>query len=108
MSGKKRLMALGKAQTDAMFARQLGPSGLDDSEFVPLLESVLTAFESHGLDCAGAEELWEYAYSVYDRLCREDAPQFTFEENRDLMRSFLLGPRRLCKRKKSKGEGCHG
>lgn len=89
------LLALGKAQVDALLAFQEGPLVIDDSEFVPRLEAVLTAFESHGLEPAGVEELWDYAYRAYDRACREADPEFTFEENRDLMRSYLRGPRRL-------------
>ena len=91
---KAALLQLGKAQVEAMFAHQEDTSAIDDSEFIPLLESVLTSFESYGLDETGADELWDYAYHVYDRLCREAAPEFSFEENRDLMRSHLLGPRR--------------
>ena len=47
---KDALLALGRAQIDAMFAQQ-GDSRftVDDSEFVPMLECVLTAFESRGL-----------------------------------------------------------
>jgi len=90
------LIALGKTQVDAMFARQ-SEAGFtfDDSEFLPLLECVLAAFEAHGLDPAGVEEVWDHAYRTYDRLCREADPDFTIEENRDLMRSHLVGRRRL-------------
>lgn len=91
---RNTLLALGKAQVDAMFGRQ-DIWAIDDSEFLPLLECVLTAFESHGLDSAGVEELWDYAYHVYDRACREGDPSYGFEENRDLMRSYLCGSRRL-------------
>jgi len=91
----KALLALGKAQVDALLAFQEGVLLIDDSEFIPRLEAVLTAFESHGLEPAGAEELWDYAYRAYDRACRDADPNFTFEENRDLMRSYLHGPRRL-------------
>jgi hypothetical protein len=93
---KNALLALGKAQIDAMFAQQ-GDSRftVDDAEFVPMLECVLTAFESHGLGSAEMETLWQHAYGIYDRLCREVEPDIPFEENRDLMRRYILGPRRL-------------
>ena len=91
----KTLLALGKAQVDALLAFQEGTLAIDDSEFVPRLEAVLTTFESHGLEPAGVEELWDYAYRAYDRACREADPNFTFEENRDLLRGYLRGPRRL-------------
>jgi hypothetical protein len=92
---RNTLLALGKAQVDAMFARQTDFTAIDDSEFLPLLEGVLTAFESHGLDTAGVDELWDHAYRVYDRACREADPSYGFKESRDLMRSYLCGPRRL-------------
>jgi len=93
------LVVLGKAQVEAMFARQSNTSfTIDDSEFVPLLECVLTAFEAQGLDTAGVEALWDHAYRVYDRLCQEADPNYTFEENRDLMRKHLVGRRRLSER----------
>ena len=91
---REAILALGRAQVDAMFERQENMP-IDDSEFLPLLECVLTAFESCGLDSAGADELWDYAYRVYDRACQEADPTYGFEENRDLMRSYLCGQRRL-------------
>ena len=95
------LVALGKAQVDAVFAHQSDARfTIDDSEFLPLLECALTTFESHGLDPVDVEELWEHAYRTYDRLCREADPDFTFEENRELMRSHLVGPRRLDDRRR--------
>ena len=100
---KDALLALGKAQIDAMFAQQ-GDSRftVDDSEFVPMLECVLTAFESHGLGPAEMDTLWKHAYGIYDSLCREVEPDIPFEENRDLMRRYLLGPRRLDVRRRKR------
>ena len=94
---EKALLALGKAQVDVMFARQEEGPVIDDSEFLPLLESVLATFEAHGISQADADELWDYVFRVYDRICREVEPTSTFTENRDLMRSYLLGSRRLRK-----------
>ena len=88
------LLALGKAQVDAMFRRQ-DAHAVDDSEFVPLLEAVLTAFETTGTDAEVAEKVWEYAFAVYDRACKEADPTFTTAENRRLMQKYLLGPRGL-------------
>jgi hypothetical protein len=86
------LLTLGKAQVDAMFRRQ-EDHAIDDSEFLPLVEGVLTAFETTGIEKAVAEEVWEYAFSVYDRACKEADPTFTTTENRKLMQKYLLGPR---------------
>ena len=98
------LLAIGKAQIDAMFKMQMGDSAvtLDDSEFVPLVEMILGTFEDAELDAAGAEQLWDYAYSAYDSACREADPTFSFEENKRLMQSFLVGPRRAAPRRKKR------
>jgi len=92
---RNTLLALGKVQVDAMFGRRAEITAIDDSEFLLLLECILIAFEAHGLDSEGADKLWDYAYHVYDRACREADPNYSFEENRDLMRSYLRGSRRL-------------
>src|SRR5262245_52410248 len=88
------LLRLGQAQIDGMFARQEEGPAIDDSEFLPLVEIVLTAFEKTQADDTLAEELWEYAFGVYDRMCKEADPSSTAAENRQLMRSYLLGKRR--------------
>ncbi len=93
------LLALGKAQADAMFRRQEAHP-VDDSEFLPLLETVLTAFETTSGATHVAEEVWEYAFTVYDRTCKEAEPDSTTDENRKLMQTYLLGPRGL--RRKSR------
>jgi hypothetical protein len=94
------VLRLGKAQVDAMFERQDKGPVIDDSEFVPLVESVLTAFETVGIDGEVVEELWGYAYSRYDRACQEADPNFTTADNVRLMRSHLLGPRRVSRRRR--------
>lgn len=88
------LLRVGQAQIDAMFERQ-EEAPVDDSEFLPLVEVVVTAFEKADDDGSIVEELWNYAYSVYDRTCKTAEPESTTEENRELMRSYLLGERRL-------------
>jgi len=88
------LVALGKAQIDAMFRRQ-EDHVVDDSEFMPLVEVMLNASETAGIDKAVAEEVWEYAFDVYDRFCKDADPNSTTAENRKLMQSYLLGPRGL-------------
>jgi len=88
----KLLLALGKAQVDAMFHRQ-GDYAVDDSEFLPLVEVVLNAFEAVGQQEVG-EKLWEYAFDAYDKACKEANPSYTTTENRQLMLSYLLGKRR--------------
>jgi hypothetical protein len=91
---------LGQAQVDAMFRRQDDGPIIDDAEFIPLVEAVLTAFEAAGIDGQVVEELWEYAYSRYDQYCQQADPSFTTAENIRLMRSYLLGPRRINRRRR--------
>ena len=87
------LIALGKAQVDAMFRRQ-ADHVVDDSEFLPLVEAVLNAFGIADIDKSLVDAVWEYAFDVYDKDCKEAEPESTTAENRDLMRSYLLGKRR--------------
>ena len=94
------LLRLGQAQIDGMFARQDEGPAIDDSEFLPLVEIVLTAFEKTQGDDTLAEELWEYAFAVYDRMCKEADPTSTAADNRKLMQSYLLGNRRVKRRRR--------
>ena len=88
------LLTLGKAQVNAMFRRQ-DAYLLDDSEFLPLLETVLTAFEAVEMEKDVTEQIWEYAFAAYDRACKGAEPSSTTAENRKLMREYLLGPHGL-------------
>ena len=94
------LVRLGKTQIDALFARQEQGPAIDDSQFLPLVEAVLTAFEKAESDNTVAEELWEYAFAVYDRMCKEAEPTSTAAENQELMQSYLLGKRRGGRRRR--------
>jgi len=87
------LITLGKAQVDAMFRRQ-DDYPVDDSEFLPLVEAALNAFETTGMDEEGAEAVWEHAFHVYDQACKEAVPESTTADNRRRMQSYLLGKRR--------------
>ena len=83
------LLRLGQSQIDAMFARQDDGPAIDDSDFLPLVKVVLTAFgKTEGGDTV-VEELWKHAYAVYDRMCKEVEPESTIDENRELMQSYL-------------------
>ncbi|MCY2989102.1 MAG: hypothetical protein NTY19_14700 [Planctomycetota bacterium] len=87
------LVTLGKAQVDAMFRRQ-DDYPVDDSEFLPLVEAALNAFEMAGIDEDVVEAVWEHAFQVYDQMCKETVPESTMAENKRLMQSYLLGKRR--------------
>ena len=93
------VVRVGKAQIDAMF-QQVDQHAIDDSEFIPLLEVVLNAFETVGVDPSAVEELWQHAYLTYDSACREAEPDSPFDENKELMQGYLLGPRKFVPRRK--------
>ena len=99
---RELVLRLGKAQPDvAMFGRQDEGPLIDDAEFIPFIESVLTAFETADIESQVVEELCgEYAYSRYDRACQEADPSFTTSEDIRLTRSDLLGPRRISRRRR--------
>jgi hypothetical protein len=94
------LVRLGQAQIDAMFTRQDEGPLIDDSEFLPLVEAVLTAFDKAETDEIVVEDLWKHAYAVYDRMCKEAVPESTADKNRELMQSYLLGKRRVKRRRR--------
>ena len=96
--GQEVLLTLGKTQIDEMFARQWKGGPVDDSEFMPLVEVVLTAFETADIAEEVADELWEYTFDLYDKTCKEAMPDSPSKENRQLMQSYLLGERRLKRR----------
>ena len=56
-----------------------------------MVEVVLNAFETTGIEKDVAEEVWEYAFAVYDRACKEADPTSTTAENRKLMQKIPLG-----------------
>ncbi|HEX8200682.1 MAG TPA: hypothetical protein VF590_09355 [Isosphaeraceae bacterium] len=101
---RELVVRLVKAQVDAMFARQDEGPVIDDSEFIPLVESVLTASETTGFDSEVVEEVWQYTYSRYDPACQEADPSFTTEANKELMQSYLLGPGTASQRRNSRGK----
>ena len=75
-----------------MCIRDRGPA-IDDLDFLPLVETVLMAFDKVQEDETLADELWEYAFAEYDRNCKEAEPTSTTAENRELMQSYLLRKR---------------
>jgi hypothetical protein len=99
-SNRHLLLQIGQAQVDAMFARQEAGPVIDDAEFLPLVEAVLTAFEDADIGSSVVDELWEYAFAAYDRMCKEHEPASTTAENRELMQSYFLGKRRLKRRRR--------
>ena len=54
---------------------------------------MLSGFEKAGMDGTVVKAVWEHAFHVYDQACKEAEPESTTAENRELMRSYLLGNR---------------
>jgi hypothetical protein len=58
-------VALGKAEVESRFRRQETPGlMLDDRDFIPLLEAVVSAFEAIGLSAARVEAVWDHGFNV--------------------------------------------
>lgn len=87
------LAHLGRIQVVGLFAHnQQNP--LDDSEFLPLLNTLIESFARAGLSALAVKELRRHACELYHRCCQEDEPESTFEANMELMFSYLPGPAR--------------
>jgi hypothetical protein len=76
-----------------MFRRQ-DDYPVDDSEFLPLVEAALNAFEMAGIDEDVVEAVWEHAFHVYDQAYKEAVPESTTAHNRRHMQSYLIEERR--------------
>lgn len=87
------MLRLGKIQINDLFARA-AQQALDDSDFIPLLETLVESFSRACLGAAQVKELRRYVCEVYHRCCQAAQPESTFEENMELMFSFLPGPAR--------------
>ena len=82
------LLRFGKSQIDHWFSYN-DQKHLDDSEFIPLLDMLIDSFAHAGLSTVRVEGLRRHACEAYDRYCRKAATETTFEENVELMFSFL-------------------
>jgi DNA-binding MarR family transcriptional regulator len=87
------LVGLGKIQINDLFAHN-ARNPLDDSEFIPLLDTLINSFANAGLGVAHVKELRRHVCEVYHRCCQEAEPESTFEENIELMFSYLPGATR--------------
>ncbi len=78
------LAHLGRIQIEDLFAHN-NQHPLDDSEFIPLLNTLIESFARTGLSTSAVNELRRYACEVFHRYCQEAQPESTFEANMDLM-----------------------
>ena len=87
------LLRLGKVQIEDLFAHN-DRNPLDDSEFIPLLDTLIESFARAGLSALAVKNLRRHACGVYHRYCQEAAPESTFEANLELMFRCLRGSNR--------------
>jgi len=87
------MLRLGKIQIEDLFAHN-GQHPFDDSEFIPLLSTLIESFARAGLGALAVKELRRHACESYHRCCKEAEPESTFEANMDLMFSYLPGSAR--------------
>jgi hypothetical protein len=82
------LVQLGKIQIEDLFAHH-SRNPLDDSEYLPLLDTLIESFARAGLNALRVQELRRHACELYHRYCQEAEPASTFEANMKLMFSYL-------------------
>ena len=82
------LLRLGKVQIEDLFAHN-DRNPLDDSEFIPLLDTLIESFARAGLSAPGVKSLRRHACGIYHRYCQEYEPESTFEANLELMFRYL-------------------
>jgi hypothetical protein len=87
------VLRLGKIQIKDLFAHY-DRNSLDDSEFIPLLDTLIESFARAGLSALAVKELRRQACEVYHQCCQEAEPESTMKSNMELMFSDLPGPRR--------------
>jgi hypothetical protein len=87
------LLHFAKAQLEHWFNYN-DQKPLDDSEFVPLLDMLIDSFVHAGLSAASVGQLRRHACEVYHRYCQQTEIETTFEENLDIMFSYLPPPLR--------------
>lgn len=91
------LVQLGNIQIEDMFAHN-SSNPLDDSEFIPLLDTLIESFTRAGLSALRIKELRRHACELYHLCCQEVETESTFEANMELMFSYLPGPTRTTPR----------
>lgn len=82
------LLRLGKVQIEDLFAHN-DRNPLDDSEFIPLLDTLIESFTRAGLNALAVKSLRRHACEIYHRYCQEADPESTFEANLELMFRYI-------------------
>ena len=87
------LARVGRIQIEDLFTHN-HQNPLDDSEFIPLLDTLIESFARAGLSVPRVKELRRYVCELYHRCCQEAELESTFEANIELMFSYLPGSHR--------------
>ena len=87
------LARLGRIQIEDLFAHN-HQNPLDDSEFIPLLDTLIESFARAGLSALAVKELRRQACELYHGCCQETEPESNMESNMELMFSYLSGSSR--------------
>lgn len=82
------LLRLGKVQIEDLFAHN-DRNPLDDSEFIPLLDTLIESFARAGLNALAVKSLRRHVCEIYHRYCQEADPESTFEANLELMFRYI-------------------
>jgi DNA-binding MarR family transcriptional regulator len=82
------ILRLGKVQIEDLFSH-IDRNPLDDSEFIPLLDTLIVSFARAGLSTLRIRELRRHACELYHRYCLEAVPESTFEASLELMFRYL-------------------
>jgi hypothetical protein len=87
------MLRLGKVQIEDLLAHT-ARNPLDDSEFIPLLDTLIESFARTGLSALLVKDLRRHACELYHRCCQEAEPESTFAASLELMFSYLPGSSR--------------
>jgi len=87
------LVRLCKIKIEDLFAHY-DLNSLGDSEFIPLLDTLIESFASAGLSALAVKELRRQACELYHGCCQETEPESNMESNMELMFSYLSGSSR--------------
>ncbi len=87
------MLRLGKVQIEDLLAHN-DRNPLDDSVFIPLLDTLIESFTRAGLNALPVKDLRRHACELYHRYCQEAEPESTFEANLELMFRYLPGSSR--------------
>lgn len=87
------LARLGRIQIEDLFA-YYHQNSLDDSEFMPLLHTLIESFARAGSSTLAVKELRRRACKLYHRCCQDAEPESSFEANKELLLTYLPGPAR--------------